>query len=61
MTERDIWVRACTIVAEHGMATMDYIIDRIEDALGDRGAVEDWCRVGAAVDEITASSPYGSN
>lgn len=56
MTDRDVWVKAGTILAEHGELTADYIIDQITDALGDRVVVEDWRRVAAAVDSIRAAS-----
>ena len=53
MTDRDVWVKAGTILAEHGEQTADYIIDQITDALGDRVAVEDWLRVAEAADAIS--------
>lgn len=53
MTERDIWVKAGVIVAEHGALTADYIIDHISDVMGDRFAIEDWRRIARAVDMIT--------
>lgn len=56
MTDRDVWVKAGTILVEHGELTADYIIDQITDALGDRVAVEDWRRVAATVDLIRAAS-----
>lgn len=51
------WVKAGTILAEHGEQTADYIIDQISDALGDRVAAEDWRRVVAACDAITGARP----
>ncbi len=57
MTEREVWIFAGEIMAEYGDQTADYIIDRVSDALGDRVAVEDWRRIAAAVDEITAGKP----
>jgi len=57
MTERDVWMKAGAILAEHGELTADYIIDQITDALGDRIAVEDWRRVAAACDEIAEARP----
>jgi hypothetical protein len=53
MTDRDVWMKAGAILAEHGAMTADYIIDQISDALGDRIAVEDWRRVAAAADAIS--------
>jgi hypothetical protein len=61
MTDRDIWVRACAILAEHGAMTAEYIISRLGDVLDDRVAVEDWRRIASAVDEITSIKPYGAN
>ena len=57
MSDRDVWVRAGAIVAEHGAMTADYIIKQLSDVLDDRIAVEDWRRVAAAVDAITAAPP----
>ena len=61
MTEREVWVQAGAILAEHGELTADYIIDQLSDALGSGVVVEDWRRVAAAVDMITAAEMYGSN
>lgn len=55
MSDRDVMVKAGEILAEHGALTSDYIIDQLGDVLSDRVAVEDWRRVVAAVDAITAS------
>ena len=57
MTNRDVWMKAGAILAEHGEMTADYIIDQVTDALGDRIAVEDWRRIASAVDEITGAKP----
>jgi hypothetical protein len=57
MSDRDVWIKAGSILAEHGAMTMDYIIDQISDALGDGVAVEDWRRVAAAVNAIEAAKP----
>ena len=57
MTDRDVWVKAGAIVAEHGALTADYIIEQLGDVLDDRVAVEDWRRVAAAVDAITDAKP----
>jgi hypothetical protein len=53
MSERDVWVKAGAIVAEHGTLTADYLIEQLSDVIGDRMAVESWRRVAAAVDAIT--------
>ena len=57
MSDRDVMVKAGEILAEHGALTSDYIISQLGDVLGDHVAVEDWCRVAAAVDAITDASP----
>jgi hypothetical protein len=57
MSTRDIWLKAGTILAEHGNRSADYIIDQLGDALGDRIAVEDWRRVAAALDFIADAEP----
>ncbi len=56
MADREIWIQAGAILAEHGDMTADYIIDRLSDALGDRIAVEDWRRIAVAVDRFKAAS-----
>jgi len=57
MSDRDVWVKAGAIVAEHGDLTADYIIQQLSDVLGDKIAVEDWRRVAAAVDAISDATP----
>lgn len=37
--------------------TADYITSHLSEAVGDDAAVEDWRRVAAAVDAITAAQP----
>lgn len=61
MDEREVWMQACAIIAAHGEFTSDYIIDQLSNAIGSSVAVEDWRRVAAAVDRITAAEIYGSN
>ena len=56
MNDREVWVQAGAILAQHGERTTDYIIDQVSDALGNPVAVEDWRRVAAAVDAITGPS-----
>jgi hypothetical protein len=53
MTNREVWMKASAIVAEHGTMTTEYIVNQLSDALGDRVAVEDWRRIAKAVDAIT--------
>jgi hypothetical protein len=53
MSDRDVWLKAGTIVAEHWTLTTDYIISQLGDAIEDNVAVEDWRRVATAVDAIT--------
>jgi hypothetical protein len=57
VTNREVWLKAGEIVAEHGAMTTEYIIDQVSDALGDRVAVEDWRRIAKAVDAITDAKP----
>jgi len=61
MEEREVWIQACAIIAAHGELSSDYIIDQLSDALGSRVVIEDWRRVAAAVDMITAADMHGSN
>lgn len=61
MEDREVWMQAGAILAAHGELTTDYIIDQMSDALGNRIAVEDWHRVAAAVDRITATSLHRQN
>jgi len=61
MVEREVWIQACAIIAAHGELSSDYIIDQLSDALGSGVVVEDWRRVAAAVDRITAAEMYGRN
>lgn len=61
MTDRDVMVKAGEIFAEHGALTADYIIEQLGDVLDDGVAVEDWRRVAAAIDEITAPSDTKAN
>lgn len=42
MEDREVWIQAGAILAQHGELATDYIIDQVSDALGDRIAVEDW-------------------
>lgn len=56
MTDREVWILAGEIMAEHGDLTADYIIGLLSDVLDDAVAVEDWRRVAAAVDAITGAT-----
>lgn len=56
MNDRDVWLKAGAIVAEHGELTADYIVEQLGEVLDDGVAVEDWRRVAPAIDEITAPS-----
>ena len=58
MKAGEVWLQAGAIVAARGELTVDYIIDQLSDALGDRIAVEDLRRVAAAVDAITDAQPH---
>jgi hypothetical protein len=57
MEEREIWLQAGAILAEHGEHTPDYIVDQMVAAIGDPVAVKDWHRIAAAVDVIKGT--YG--
>jgi hypothetical protein len=57
MSDRDIWIKAGAILAEHGEMTRDYIIDQLSDVLDSDVAVEDWRRIAGAVDAITGAKP----
>jgi len=57
MSDRDVMMKAGTILAEHGALTSDYIIEQLGDVLGDHVAVEDWRRIAAAVDAISDATP----
>ncbi len=56
MTDREVWILAGEIMAEHGDLTADYIIGLLSDVLDDAVAVEDWRRVAAAVDAIAGAT-----
>jgi hypothetical protein len=57
VTDRDVWIKAGAILAEHGDGTADYIICQLGDVLDSQAAIEHWRRVASAVDEITAANP----
>lgn len=57
LPNRGIWLRAGTILAEHGDGSSDYIIGQLAESLGDVVAVEDWRRVAAAVSYIMDTEP----
>ena len=52
MSDREVWIQAGAILAEHGEHTPDYIVDQMVAAIGDPVAVKDWHRIAAAVDVI---------
>ena len=56
MKDREVWIVAGEIVAEHGEMTADNIIGALIDVLDDPIAVEDWRRIAAAVNEISDNS-----
>jgi hypothetical protein len=57
LPNREIWLRAGTILAEYGDRSADYIIDQAAESLGDWAALEDWRRIAAAVDYIAGAEP----
>jgi hypothetical protein len=57
MSTRDVWLRAGTILAEHGDRSADYIIAQLHRAFGNSRAVEDWRRVAAVLDFIADAEP----
>lgn len=61
MSQREVWIKAGAIFAEHGGMTADHIIDRVGDVLDGEVAVEDWRGIAAAVDAITAATSPGGN
>lgn len=57
MTNRQVWITAAKIVAEHGEMTADYLLDRFNGSLYDPVAAEDWRRIVTAVDAISSVGP----
>jgi hypothetical protein len=57
VTDRDVWIKAGAILAEHGDGTADYIICQLGDVLDSQAAIEHWRRVAAAVDAIADAKP----
>lgn len=57
LTDREVWVRACAILAEHGAMTPDYILAQLGEAVGDPSAVKNLRRIAVAVDEISDARP----
>lgn len=54
MKDREVWIQAGAILAKYDECSMQYIVDQLCEAIGDRVAVNDWRRVAAAVDAITS-------
>jgi class 3 adenylate cyclase len=52
ISDREVWIQAGAILAEHGEHTRDYIVDQMVAAIGDPVAVKDWHRIAAAFDVI---------
>jgi hypothetical protein len=57
MSDRDIWIKAGAILAEHGEMTPDYIIDQLSDVLDNYVAVKKRRGIAGAVDAITGAKP----
>ena len=56
MTEREVWEKAVTIVAEFGDDDSERFAARLVDILRDAADPQDWRRIAAAVDVIAAGS-----
>jgi hypothetical protein len=56
MTDRDVWILAGEVLAEHGEMTFEYIMGQLSQVLEDTVATENWRRVAGAVDAIAAAS-----
>ena len=56
MRDREVWIQAGAILAKYEESSMQYVVDQLCEAIGDRIAVDDWRRIAAAVDAITATS-----
>lgn len=56
MKDREVWIQAGAILATYDERSMQFIVDQLCEAIGDRVAVDDWRRVAAAVDAIRATS-----
>jgi hypothetical protein len=56
MTEHDVWIVASGLLALFGSHPGDHTIDQIMDYPGAPQTVEDWHRVSAAIDAITAAT-----
>ena len=57
LSNREIWLRAGTILAEHGPWSAKCIVSQLAQARGDCVAVQEWRRVGAALDYIVDVEP----
>ena len=55
MTEREVWEKAATIVAEFGDDDSKRFAARLVDILRDTADPRDWRRIAAAVDAIAAA------
>ena len=56
MKDREVWIQAGAILAKYDECSMQYIVDQLCEAIGDRVAVDDWRRIAAAVDAIATSN-----
>jgi hypothetical protein len=57
MPNRDIWLLAGTILAEHGDRSTLYLVEQLTKVRGDSVAVQNWRRIAAAVDFIAGAEP----
>jgi hypothetical protein len=58
MSDREVWEKASSIVAEFGYDDADHFAARLFDILRDTADPQDWRRVAAAVDVIAAASKH---
>lgn len=56
MTDRDAWLKAGEILAEHGSMTPEYIMMHLGEFLDDQAGIRDLCRIAAAVNAIIATN-----
>jgi hypothetical protein len=58
MSDREVWEKASSIVAEFGDDNAEQFAERLFDILRDTADPQDWPRVAAAVDVVAAASKH---